>query len=134
MLNKTKDSTSHARRLRRDQTEAERFLWRHLRSRYLNGFKFRRQHALGRFIVEFCCPERGLVVELDGGQHADQAEKDAKRTAYLNRVGCRVVRYWDHDVLSDPEAVLQHIVCALEEFPPQRSPLPPKGEGIRERV
>jgi very-short-patch-repair endonuclease len=130
MLNKPKDPKSHARRLRRDQTDAERLLWRHLRGRYLNGFKFRRQHPLGRFIVDFCCSERSLVVELDGGQHAEQAEKDARRTAYLNQIGCRVVRYWDHDVLSDPDAVLEDIFRALKETH-HPTPLP---KGAREEA
>jgi very-short-patch-repair endonuclease len=128
MLKKPTHLKSHARRLRRGQTDAERLLWRQLRSRHLNGFKFRRQHPLGRFIVDFCCPERSLVVELDGGQHAEQAEKDARRTAYLNQIGYRVVRYWDHDVLSDPDAILEDIFRALKETPSPH-PFPQRGEG-----
>ena len=136
MLKKPAHPKSHARRLRRDQTDAERLLWRQLRGRYLNGFKFRRQHPLGRFIVDFCCPERGLVVELDGGQHAEQAEKDARRTAYLSQIGFRVVRYWDHDVLSDPGAVLEDILRVLNNPPhPTRAPHPtPLPRGAREEA
>jgi len=129
MLTRSSHLTYRARGLRREQTDAERLLWRHLRSRHLNGFKFRRQHPLGRFIVDFCCSECCLVVELDGGQHAGQTQTDARRTAYLNQMGYRVIRYWDHEVLTHPDAVLQDILCALEESHPHPSPLPP-----RERV
>jgi very-short-patch-repair endonuclease len=121
MLKKPKTLTSHARRLRRNQTDAERVLWRHLRGRQVNGFKFRRQYPLGPFIVDVCCFERRLVVELDGGQHAQRTDHDARRTAYLNHIGYQVLRYWDHDVLADPEAVAEDILRALEEAP---SPFP----------
>ena len=103
----------HARRLRRDQTEAERRLWSRLRARQLCGAKFRRQHPIGRFIVDFCCLERALVVELDGGQHAMQAEADRKRTAFLSSRGFRVLRFWDNEVLKDIEVVLEQIAEAL---------------------
>lgn len=76
-----------ARRLRRDQTEAERKLWAHLRNRQLAGAKFRRRHFISPFIVDFCCPERGLIVELDGGQHAERAAADQRRTAFLMNQG-----------------------------------------------
>ena len=99
----------HARRLRRDQTDAERKLWKHLRSRQMSGAKFRRQHYLSPFIVDFCCPERWLVIELDGGQHAERAEEDQRRTAFLEAQGYRVLRFWNHEVLIETDAVLERI-------------------------
>jgi len=78
-----------ARRLRRDQTETEQKLWLRLRARQLCGAKFRRQHPIGHFIADFCCVEHGLVVELDGGQHAVHAEADQRRSAFLERRGYR---------------------------------------------
>ncbi|MBI1892556.1 MAG: endonuclease domain-containing protein [Candidatus Rokubacteria bacterium] len=111
-----------ARRLRRDQTEAERKLWARLRDRQLNGAKFRRQHPIGSFIVDFCCPERGLVVELDGGQHAVQAEADRRRTAILVQLGYQVLRFWDNEVIKETGAVLERIAQALSN--PHPHPLP----------
>ena len=107
---------SYARRLRREQTDAERLLWGHLRDRRLNGFKFRRQAPSAPFIVDFFCVERGLVVELDGSQHGeDRALKyDARRTVVLNAKGLRVVRFWNEDVLKDLRGVLDMILFELE--------------------
>jgi len=123
------DSTlrDHARRLRRDQTEAERRLWARLRDRQLGGAKFRRQHPIGRFITDFCCPEYGLVVELDGGQHATQMEADRRRSEFLSQQGYRVLRFWDNEVMEDIEAVLEQVAAALKD--PHLNPLPK----IRER-
>ncbi len=116
-----------ARRLRRDQSEAERRLWARLRARHLCGAKFRRQHPIGRFIADFCCVERPLVVELDGGQHALQAEADQRRSAFLARRGYRVLRFWDNEVMENMEAVLQQIVEALRD--PHPYPLPDRARG-----
>jgi very-short-patch-repair endonuclease len=110
-----------ARRLRHDQTEAERQLWARLRDRQLYNAKFRRQHPVGPFITDFCCPQHRLVVELDGGQHAVQADADQVRTAFLNQHGYRVLRYRDHEVMQDIEAVLQQIAAVLQD--PHPSPL-----------
>jgi very-short-patch-repair endonuclease len=104
----------------------ERRLWARLRFRQLGNAKFRRQHPIGRFITDFCCIEHGLVIELDGSQHAEQEEADLKRSAFLARRGYRVVRFWDHEVIEDIEAVLLRILEALEN--PHPSPLP-QGEG-----
>ncbi|MDP9415418.1 MAG: DUF559 domain-containing protein, partial [Pseudomonadota bacterium] len=82
----------HAARLRRDMTEAEHRLWLHLRGRRLEGFKFKRQWTLGRYVVDFCCLEARLIVEVDGGQHSEEA--DAVRTAWLEAEGFRVRRFW----------------------------------------
>jgi very-short-patch-repair endonuclease len=108
--------------MRHDQTEAERRLWARLRNRQLGDAKFRRQHPIDRFIADFCCPERGLIVELDGGQHASQTEADRRRTVFLMNQGYRVLRFWDNEVMENIEAVLQHIAEALSH--PHPNPLP----------
>jgi very-short-patch-repair endonuclease len=104
-----------ARQLRKQSTDAERLLWRHLRSRQLNGYKFRRQQPIGRFILDFVCFEKCLVVELDGGQHNDgqQAIYDVERNKWIEQLGYRVVRFWDHDVLKQVETVKEAILRAL---------------------
>ena len=101
-----------ARVLRRDRTEAERVLWGLLRSRRLGGAKFRRQHPVGRFIADFACVEAMLVVEADGGQHAD-SEADARRTVWLEAQGWRVMRFWNNQILESPEGVLEAIALEL---------------------
>jgi very-short-patch-repair endonuclease len=98
-----------ARQLRRDQTDAEQRLWAKLRDRQLGGAKFRRQHPIGPFVADFCCPQRKLVVELDGGQHAEGVAADQKRSRFLKAQGYRVLRFWNHDVLGNTEAVLERI-------------------------
>jgi very-short-patch-repair endonuclease len=103
----------HAARLRRDATEAELRLWPHLRNRALGGYKFRFQHTIGPFVGDFVCLEKKLIVELDGGQHSEQA--DAGRTRYLKHRGFRIVRYWNHDVLQNTDGVLQSILLILEQ-------------------
>ncbi len=116
----------YARDLRRGQTEAERKLWARLRDRRLTGAKFRRQHPVGPFIADFCCPERELVVELDGGQHATRVEADRERTAYLMERGYKVLRFWDNEVICQMDAVMQRIAGAVTPSP---SPLPLRGRG-----
>ena len=92
--------------LRRQPTDAERRLWQVLRARQLHGLKFRRQHGLERYIVDFACPEARLIVELDGGQHADRAERDAARTRVLESKGYTVLRFWNHQVMENLEGVV----------------------------
>jgi very-short-patch-repair endonuclease len=111
-----------ARKLRLNQTEVERRLWSRLRARQLWGVKFRRQHPIGPFIVDFCCLERRLVIELDGGQHAAQVKADQKRSAFLERSGYRVLRFWDNAVMEDIQAVLEQIDAILKH--PHPDPLP----------
>ncbi len=111
-----------ARRLRRDQTAAERRLWTRLRGRQVAGANFRRQQPIGPFIVDFCCPDMRLIVELDGGQHATRVEYDMGRTAFLASRGYRVIRFWDNEVLQETEAVLERIVQAVID--PHPDPLP----------
>src|SRR5262249_33992526 len=104
-----------ARSLRRDQTDAERKLWQRLRGGQLHGAKFRRQHPIGAFITDFCCLERGVVIELDGAQHADRSDQDRERTAFLEGAGYRVLRFWNNDVLKREESVLEAIGQVITE-------------------
>jgi very-short-patch-repair endonuclease len=94
-------------------TEAERALWRRLRKRLLKGCLFRRQFALGRYIVDFVCLQQRLIIEIDGGQHNDQQTYDAKRTTWLEAQGYRVLRFWNNDVLERIDAVVEIIAAAI---------------------
>ena len=121
-------NVDRARSLRQTQTDAEQRLWRHLRARHLQGCKFRRQHQVGSYIVDFVCPDAGLIVELDGGQHADQVVYDERRTLELQAMGYRVLRFWNNDVLASLESVLEVLLEALAS--PGPSPQPSlEGEG-----
>ena len=104
-----------ARALRNSPTDAERRLWFHLRKRSLRGFKFRRQFPIAGFIADFACIEAQLVVELDGGQHADAVAYDAMRTRKLQANGYRVLRFWNNDVLARTPAVMEVILRACDE-------------------
>jgi very-short-patch-repair endonuclease len=103
---------NHARGMRRLQTDAERKLWFLLRDRHLGGAKFRRQQPFGPYILDFVCFERKLVVEIDGGQH-DGSEADIFRDARLRAEGFNVLRYWNNDVLGNPEGVLTDLLERL---------------------
>jgi len=115
--------------LRKNQTDAERKLWRRLRARELCGFKFRRQYPIAPYIVDFICVEKRLIVEIDGGQHATMTEIDNTRTEFLNARGYRVLRFWNNEVLQQLDAVLAKILDSLTH--PHPNPLPQAGEGIR---
>lgn len=106
----------HAARLRREMTDAEKALWSQLRNRRPAGFKFRSQWSLGPFIADFCCLSAKLVVEADGGQHDEVT--DAPRTTWLNEHGFRVLRFWNNEVLTNMDGVLQVILAALKEEDP----------------
>jgi len=106
--------TSRSRRLRRDQTDAERRLWYRLRSRQIEGAKFVRQDPIGPYVVDFVCRERRLIIEVDGGQHATDP-RDAKRDAWLRERGYRVMRFWNNDVLGNTDGVLEAIAEAVRE-------------------
>lgn len=103
----------YARELRNNATEAEKLLWRYLRRRQLNGFKFRRQRPMGKYVCDFVCLEAGVIVELDGAQHVADARYDANRDAYLKQHGYRVLRFWNGQVFSETEAVVETICQAL---------------------
>lgn len=107
-------------------TDAERALWFEVRRRRLSAFKFKHQWTLGPYVVDFCCWEQRLVIELDGGQHSP--ERDAARTAWLNEQGYRVIRFWNNEVLTNMDGVLQTIVRELTSHP-HPDPLPQAGEG-----
>ena len=114
---------SLARSLRHQMTDAERLLWHHLRAHRLGGFKFRRQLVIEPYIVDFACLEVKLVVEADGGQHGEQQDRDSERTAYLETLGYRVLRFWNHEILTETQAVLERIHHELIESPhPHPSP------------
>ena len=95
-----------ARTLRRQSTDAEQCLWMRLRNRQLADCKFRRQQPLGPYVVDFCCQERRLVIELDGGQHADRVEKDQERERQMAEAGFQTLRFWNNDVLNPAFAAL----------------------------
>ena len=107
--------TFTAKILRNNATDAERKLWSAIKNRKLSGFKFRRQAPIGKYIVDFVCHEKSLVVEADGGQHIEKAETDAKRTAWLELQGFRVIRFWNDQVLKEADAVLAGILRVLNE-------------------
>jgi very-short-patch-repair endonuclease len=105
-----------AQGLRRDQTPAERQLWACLRGKQLGDFRFRRQHPIGPFIVDFCCLSPRLAIEIDGDSHAEQVEYDESRTAYLKEHGYAVIRFTNEDVQRRLESVLDEIMRRCEEL------------------
>jgi very-short-patch-repair endonuclease len=109
-----------ARKLRNQSTDAERCLWRHLRDRQVEGFKFRRQHPIGRYVVDFVNLQQKLVVEADGGQHSHDPN-DKIRGAWLQDEGYKVLRFWNNEVSVNLEGVLESIGDALG---PRPNPLP----------
>ena len=119
----SKTLLARARTLRRQSSEVENLLWRHLRARRLMGYKFRRQVVIKPYIVDFVCLEARLIIEADGGQHSNQVVYDARRTARLEGMGYRVMRFWNHEVMQELQVVLEQIRTALIEAPsPQPSP------------
>ena len=125
------DSTQFARTLRHNQTDTERELWHLLRGRELAGYKFRRQVPLGPYIADFVCLSNRLIVELDGGQHGEQATYDTERTRWLEAQNFRVLRFWNDQIFEEQESVLATILSGLT--PPHPSPLP-RGERGRLQV
>ena len=120
-----------ARDLRKNLTDAERILWRHLRLRQMGAFKFRRQQPIDNYIVDFICFERRLILEIDGGHHSEQPARDAKRDEWLREQGFTVLRFWNNEVLEEIEAVKERIFSALNlcsDPPPLSSPA--RGEEI----
>ena len=121
-----------ARQLRSTQTETENLLWSHLRAHRLSGLKFRRQQPIGAYVVDFLCPDKKLIVELDGGQHQERVAYDEVRDAWLKSEGYTVLRYWNNEVMGNLEGVLEDIVRAagvFAETSPSPQPLSPQGRG-----
>ena len=100
--------------LRKEPTPAEKKLWTYLRLMREDGVHFRRQHAIGKFITDFCAPRKKIVIELDGSQHLEQQEYDTERTKYFEAQGYRVLRVWNNQVMDDIEGVMRAIVLAME--------------------
>ena len=122
--------TSRAKALRKESTDAERLLWSRLRNRRLLGLKFRRQSPIGKYIVDFVCKERSLIIEIDGGQHQEQRASDATRTAWLGSCGFSVIRYWNNEVLEDIDSILESLRMTLEgETAPLPQPSPSRERG-----
>jgi very-short-patch-repair endonuclease len=117
--------TRLAQKLRSNATAAERCLWQRLSRRQLGGYKFSRQMPVGPFICDFMCREARLVIEVDGGQHDPLEGRDRQRTAYIEAEGYRVIRFWNNEVLGNPDGVLAAILAALESAHPR--PLPHAG-------
>jgi very-short-patch-repair endonuclease len=124
----------NSRELRKNQTNAERLLWRHLRTRRFSNFRFRRQQVIGLYIVDFYCSKAKLIIELDGGQHEleEAILYDQERTAFLNACGCRVIRFWNNDVIKNIFGVLTVIGEKLA-YLPSPQPSPTRGEGRKAR-
>jgi very-short-patch-repair endonuclease len=105
-----------AAELRKEPSFAEARLWSRLRNHRLHGVGFQRQHAIGLYIADFCAPGRKLVIEVDGSQHVDQVEYDARQTVYLAERSYWVLRFWNHEVLKSIEDVLRAIELVLDEI------------------
>ena len=123
-----KPQKSRPQLLRTNATDAEQKIWYFLRNRQFEKYKFRRQHPIGVYIVDFVCLMEKLIVELDGGQHVEQAQYDARRTNALVEKGFRVLRFWNNDVMQNTDAVLEKILAELNAGP---SPLPSPRNGER---
>jgi very-short-patch-repair endonuclease len=104
-----------ARRLRADATEAEQKLWSQLRKGQLYGFQFRRQYSIGPIFVDFICLQAKLILEVDGAQHADQKGQDQSRDEFLRASGYHVLRFWNSEVLSDVDSVVERIAVVLRQ-------------------
>jgi very-short-patch-repair endonuclease len=117
-----------ARKLRREMTEAEIRLWQMLRLRQTEGYRFRRQVPIGRFIADFVCHAARLIVEIDGGKHDLLSDEEMSRAQFLEGQGYRVLRFWNNEVLDNPEGVRSLIAETFTRSPPPK-PSPIKGEG-----
>jgi very-short-patch-repair endonuclease len=125
---------SRARALRHDMTSAERRIWSRLRAHRFQGFSFRRQVPIGSYIVDFLCPEARLIIEIDGGQHAVQTNRDAVRESWLREQGFVILRFWNNEVLTKLSGVLHRVAESLRQPAPPSLTLPRKGGGDRPRM
>lgn len=114
-MDKRVSANDFARHLRKNQTEAEMLLWKKLRNKRLNNFRFRRQQRIGPYIVDFICFSKRLIIEVDGGQHASLEGKrqDKLRSEWLEKEGYRIIRFWDNEVLKETDTVLAKIYLTL---------------------
>lgn len=117
----------NAKTLRRNQTDAEQKLWYHLRAHRFMGRKFKRQKPIGGYVVDFVCLEEKLVIELDGGQHAENVEYDIARDSWLRSEGYTVLRFWNNELMNEMEGVLEKIRLTLS---PDPSPTSVRGEEV----
>ena len=117
----------NAKILRRTMTDAEQKLWYFLRAHRFMGKKFKRQKPLGRYVVDFVCLEEKLIIELDGGQHADSLEYDRERDSWLRSQGYTVLRFWNNQLMNETESVLEQIRLTLS---PDPSPVNGRGEEV----
>ena len=113
---------ARARSLRRNSTDAEIILWQHLRDSRLLGYKFRRQVPIGKYIVDFLCEDKAIIIELDGGQHMERESYDQTRTDWLEAYGFRVLRFWNNDVMGNTDAVLERLLSLSQKHPPANKP------------
>lgn len=128
----TQKITRLAKGLRKQSTDVENLIWRHLQRKQLVGLKFRRQQPIGNFIVYFICFDKKVVVELDGGQHAtEEKERDCKRDRWLTEQGFKVLRFWNDEVLGNINGVLEIIKGNCLNHPPH-DPLPSREGKTRE--
>lgn len=127
-VKKLTGSSQIAKALRKRPTDAERLLWKHLRLKQLDGLKFRRQEPIDQFIVDFVCYEARVIIEADGGQH-NKSTIDATRDAYLQSQGFKVLRFWNNDILSNIQGVMESIGRVCSEHSP--SPAPPVKGGVQ---
>ena len=130
----TSKALHHSQSMRQNQTSAEGLLWYYLRNKQLGGYKFRRQQPIGPYIADFACLPKKLLIELDGGQHADPKAPDEQRDQFLRQQGYRVLRFWNHEVFTDCFSVLERVYEALTDPPPPQpapdglaSATPPQG-------
>ncbi len=117
MAYEPKLSRDTARTLRTNATEAEQKLWAHLRKKQLYGFQFRRQYSIGPYFADLFCVEAKLVIEVDGSQHADREAHDERRSAFMRTNGYRVLRFWNSEVTSDVDSVVERIAAVLRQTP-----------------
>lgn len=118
-----KKLTIVAKNLRKNSTDAERLLWKHLRRKQVEGLKFSRQQPIGNYIVDFVSFENQLIIEADGGQHAGNEQADREREEWLKREGFKILRFWNNDILNNIEGVMATLMEACDNHPPLTPPI-----------